>query len=336
MGNIKSRLFEYLRLLRLQTGAATASAPLIGALVMGQRDISLLVVLFIIGILYHIYGFVLNEYVDAEGDKKSSDLQKKPLVSGNILRKNARFIIIASCVCACALTIVFFPTLLPMLFLLLALALGGIYDVYGKKILGSDFILGGSFFFIGLSGASTVSYQLTSLAYVVCLLYFVQIVFNNAVEGGLKDVGHDFLAGAKTLAVRMGVKIKEERLVVTKMFMVFSYGLRIVFIVLLGLLFFQQEVDLWSNKYVLHMVIVAFLAFILFFTLYAFLTPSRFDRSRLMKLFSVHEMSSYFMLLIVLSPLFGLQITMILLLLPSVWYLVFNVVLYGKLLQPQV
>ena len=86
MSAIKTTLFEYLRLLRLQTGAATASAPLIGGLVLGQRDILHLVVLFLIGICYHIFGFVLNEYKDVEFDKQAIDLKEKQLVSGSITR----------------------------------------------------------------------------------------------------------------------------------------------------------------------------------------------------------------------------------------------------------
>ena len=336
MNSIKNRTLEYLRLFRFQTCAATASAPLIGGLVNEQREIFPLFILLLIGILYHIYGFVLNEYMDVEVDKKSLDLHKKPLVSGSIPGKYAKFIIVLSCVCACALTIVFFPTPFPILFLLLAIVLGGIYDIFGKKILGSDFILGSGFFFICLSGASTFSNDFTSITYVVCFLYFFHIVFNNAVEGGLKDVYHDHLAGAKTLAVQMGVKIREGRPVVTKMFMAFAYGIRIIFIGLIFLLIFQQEPNLWFDRYIFQISIVIFLTVILFVTLYKFLHISTFDRSMLKKLFSTHEITSYFMLLIALSPMFGLWITLFLILFPSVWYLVFNGILYGTLLQPRV
>ena len=334
MNNIKNRTLEYLRLFRFQTCAATASAPLIGGLVNEQREIFPLFILLLIGILYHIYGFVLNEYIDVEVDKKSLDLHKKPLVSGSIPGKYAKFIIVLSCVCACALTIIFFPTPFPIVFLLLAIVLGGIYDIFGKKILGSDFILGGGFFFICLSGASTFSNDFTSITYVVCFLYFFHIIFNNAVEGGLKDVYHDHLAGAKTSATRMGVQVKEGRPTVTKTFMAFAYSIRFIFIGLIFLLIFQQEPNLWFDRYIFQIILVIFLTVIIFVTLYKFLHISTFDRSMLKKLFSTHEISSYFMLLIALSPMFGLWITVFLILLPSIWYLMFNGILYGTLLQP--
>lgn len=77
--SVKNEMLEYFRLLRIHSGAGTASILLIGTLIMGQRDSSLLLIIFLIGILGHIYGFVLNDYVDIEVDKKSLDLEKKPL-----------------------------------------------------------------------------------------------------------------------------------------------------------------------------------------------------------------------------------------------------------------
>jgi 4-hydroxybenzoate polyprenyltransferase len=336
MGNTKNRILEHLRLLRLQTAAATASAPLIGGLVMNQRDPFLLFVLFLTGILYHIFGFVLNEYIDIEADKKSDDLKEKPLVSGSITKKHALFIVVLSCICACALIVFTFQSVFPLSFFISALLLGGIYDVYGKKIHGSDFVLAGGFFFLCLTGASTTSTSFTTLVYIICLLYYFQIVFNNAIEGGLKDINHDTLGGVKNLAARMGVNIRLGKLHVTKSFALFAFCLRIVFIALLVLLGLQMKPSFWSEDYIFNIVIVFFLVVVLFATLYKFLQCSKFDREKMKKLFSVHEMTSYFMILVVLLPILGLQITAILLLLPVVWYLMFNIVLYGNLLQPQI
>jgi len=70
-------LINYLQLLRPQGAAATSATILIGSIVMGLRDIFLLFILFILGILIHVCGFVLNEYIDVVVDKKFKDLQKK-------------------------------------------------------------------------------------------------------------------------------------------------------------------------------------------------------------------------------------------------------------------
>ncbi|HUT00667.1 MAG TPA: UbiA family prenyltransferase [Candidatus Thermoplasmatota archaeon] len=335
--NRKNRILEYLRLPRIQTAAVTAVTPIVGSLVMGQQDIVHLLVLFLIGFLYHIYGFVLNEYVDVEVDRKSRDLQKKPLISNIIPKGYALFISLLSGACSCLLTLYFFPSVLPLLFLLFAILLGGIYDVYGKKIPGSDFILGLGFFFMCLMGASTVSHEFTTVTYIVCCIYFVHIVFNNAVEGGLKDVDHDTIGSAKTLATRMGVTVQNNRLKVTKTFAVFSISIKIIFIGLIVSLWLQPEIrGSLSYNHAIQITLIVFFASAIAFTMYKFLHSSTFDRPRLKRLFSVHEISSYFILILSLYSLIGVSSTIFLIFFPFIWFILFNVILYGKLLQPQV
>jgi len=336
MNQTINRILEYLRLFRFQTSAATATAPLISALVNGQRNIFLLFILLMIGILYHIYGFVLNEYIDIEVDRKSLDLYKKPLVSGSIPKNYAKSVIIISWVSACALAILFFPKPLPILFLLLSIIFGGIYDIFGKKILGSDFILGAGFFFLCLFGTSTYSNNFTIITLVICFLYFFHIIFNNAIEGGLKDVYHDRLSGVKTTATRLGVRLKGGKPLVTKGFLVFAYVLTIIFISLIFFLIYNQDRNLWLDRYMYHIIILGLLSLILFVTLYKFLHMLKFNRSRLKRLFSAHEITSYLMLLIALSPMLGQEITASLFLIPSSCYIFSNIILYKTILQPLV
>lgn len=333
---MKNSLLEYLRLIRIQTSAATASAPLLGGLIAGQHEIIPLFILLIIGIIYHIYGFVLNEYIDVQVDKKSKDLHDKPLVSGSIPIAHAKFIVIFSSAASCIITIIFFKEVLSILFLLIAIILGGVYDVYGKKIVGSDFVLGAGFFFLCIFGASTYTSNFTIIIYLVGFAYFFHIVFNNAVEGGLKDVDHDFLAGAKTTATRLGVKVKEKRLIVTRAFQGFSVTMTIIFLALVFLILYFQDFNFLSGKYLLQIIIVLVLTLILFISLFKFLSSGEFNRPRLKRLFSVHEMTSYFMLILALSTTLFKEVTIFLLLFPFTWYLIFNLILYKKLLQPRV
>jgi len=335
--NLMNNIIGYLQLIRLQTAGTTALTPVIGGLIMGQNDIFLLFILFLIGFLYHVYGFVLNEYIDIDVDKKSADLKKKPLISGIIPKRNALFISVFSAIFACFITIFFFPTSFPILFLIFALFLGGIYDNFGKKIPGLDFVLGLGFFFLCLMGSSTITYDFTTLTYIVCFIYFIHIAFNNSVEGGLKDVDHDYLAGAKTLATIMSVSVKNRNLKITKKFIVFSYFLKLIFICLVVLLCIQPEINLFIyEKNIFYIVLFFFFIIITFFTMYRFLFMSIFDRSRLKRLFSLHEMSSYFLLIISLSLLIELIPTLILIFFPFIWYILSNFILYRKLLQPQV
>jgi len=334
MGSIKRNVISYLQLFRLQTAAVTAITPVIGGLLMNQREPLPLLVLFLVGLLYHVFGFVLNEYIDIEVDKKSADLKKKPLVSGVITKSTALSIVIISSVSACTL-LALFQSALPLILFLLALSLGALYDIYGKKMPGFDFVLAGGFSFLCIAGASTVSFSFSLLVYLVCLLYFFHIVFNNAVEGGLKDIDHDALGGAKTIATRMGVHIHNGVLQTTLLFRVFAYSIQLAFFGTLIILGMQPELALLGGSIFLPFITVL-LGLVVFATSYLFMCPRPFHRGQLKRLFSIHEMASYFLVLVVLSPFFGLLVTLTLILIPTCWYLALNVILYGKLLQPQV
>ena len=173
---IKDKILEYLRLLRIHSSASTASLLFLGALVMGQRDPFLLLTVFFIGILGHFFGFVLNDYIDIEIDKESLELKKKPLVSGNIPKEHALIIVFLTGFFSYFLTIIFFPSLLSIILLTTAAILGIIYNVFGKKIPGLDFIASGSLALFFLFGASTVSAQFTYIIYIVGLALFFDFI----------------------------------------------------------------------------------------------------------------------------------------------------------------
>lgn len=332
----KINFIEYLRLLRPQGASATAAAILIGSLIMGLRDPFLLSILFIIGVLSHIFVFVLNDFADIKVDKESKDLQNKPLISGAIPKSSAILIFVSAGLSTYVLTIIFFQSVYPLLFLSLAFLLAVIYNLFGKKLPVSDGFIAGACLFICLFGASTVSIQFTNLIFIVAFSCFFHIMFNNAVEGGLKDVDHDFLAGAKTTAIRLGVSVKDRKLRVPKKFSVFSYTTKLVYVGLVILVGFQPEIKLWQSDNYMIQIIVVIIIFILFASLYKFWHPPEFNRSRLIKLFAVHEIFAYFIGPIVLIPLIGYWFAFLLLAIPLFWFILVNVILYGKPLQPMV
>jgi 4-hydroxybenzoate polyprenyltransferase len=332
----KQILLNYFRLIRPQGAVSTAVVIIIGYLIMmGSHNLINLFILFIIGVLGHIFGFVLNEYIDIRIDEKSRYLKEKPLVSGAITKNHALFIALVSCVCAYILTIIFFWSLFPLIFLSLAFLSGIIYDTLGKKILGSDVFIGGSAFFGCLFGASIVSIHFTNLVYIISLSTFIFIVFCNAVVGGLKDADHDSLAGAKTTATRMGVKVENGKMLITKKFKVFAYALDLAFIILIILAVFQPEISLWQSDQYIILIIMIILMFIVLATLYKFLNLPNFERPRLYRLFLLNGTASYLLVPLVILPIIGLNFMLVLLVLPTAWLLICNLILYGKPVQPQ-
>ena len=334
--SLKNKILEYFRLMRPQGAAQTASILFLGSLIMGLRDLTLLFILFIIGFMSHIHGFVLNDYADIEVDKRSYELEKKPLVSGLISKKHALAIVIITACIGYALTIVFFFSIPALLLLSIAAILSGIYNFYGKKILGSEFIISAGLAVFCLFGASTVSIHFTNIVYIISLILFVEGIFIHVVEGGLKDVDHDYLAKAKTLPTMMGVRVKGGKLILTNKFTAVAYILKITFFVLIILLGFQSEINLWfSDQYIL-LAIVILLMILVILTFYKFLYIPTFDRSKMKKLYAALNAATLALIFVMLLPIIEIEFILLLLLLPITWYTCFNFVLYGKPLQPRV
>jgi len=322
--------------MRFHAGISEVLFFIFGALIVGQRDPFLLSIVFIIGLLYHIYGHVLNDYADIEVDRQSSELTNKPLVSGVIPKENALIITIASIVAIYIFTSVYFPYLSTLLFITLAIILGAVYNLYGKSIPGiSDLVMATFYMLSFFYGASTFlpSFTYTNLIYIAGALIFVSVAFANIVEAGLKDVDHDHLSGAKTLAIVMGVKVKDGKLVATRMYKTLAYGLLTICFILLILMLYQPEINFFDYNYIL-LLLVAILITATIVGCYKILNLQAFSRSKVKKLYFLINTGVGVLFVICLYPLLGPIISLILLVIPPIWYTVFSKVLYGKSTQP--
>jgi 4-hydroxybenzoate polyprenyltransferase len=337
----RSRPSEYLKLFRLQTGATTALAPIIGYLVIAAQTgyqivLTELALLFIIGILMHIFVFVLNEYIDLDVDRLAPDLAKKPLVSGTITPNAALAAAFIALIISYIIYFIYFFNLWALIFLTLSYEFGAIYDIKGKRFAGSDFTLALWIFFFCLFGASIVTTEFTGVLYLVAGLGFFQILFNNAVEGGLKDADHDALAGAHTLANKLGVRVIKNNLKITRTFKFSSYAIKLAHISLVVLLLFTGIFKITNLLNYLHLILIIFLIFVIFFTLHKFMNMSEFNRDKLKRIFSIHEIATFYLATIILLQLIGFVAVIFLLLFPLLWYMALNLILYGKLLVPRV
>ena len=334
-----SMILEYLRLFRFHAVSMETTIILIGALIMGQRDLLLLFIIFLIGFFGHICGYVLNDYADIEVDKISHELREKPLVSGTIPKNNALIIGFVTALISYILVIIFFPNLLTILFLGLTTVLTIVYNFLGKKIPGSDAIVAATVVVFFFMSASSLGKPLTNLVYIVGLIFFFDIIFINIVEGGLKDVDHDYLSGAKTLATVTGVKVEDGKLITTGKFLTISYTIRAIYVVMIIVLGFQPEINLWTSinypNILVAIIAIIFMIFVLFGS-YKFLSLKVFDRSKMKRLYGGINAASGILYIVMLYPILGLGITLFLLLFPVTWYTVFNTILYGKPMQPRV
>jgi 4-hydroxybenzoate polyprenyltransferase len=335
--------------------ALTALVPVLGAAVFlgdaagggleGWDLLVDLVLLFISGALFHVYGFVLNEWADVEVDRASRDLTDKPLVSGRVSHREALGLAVG---CA-ALSYV--PLALvtqePFVFLVLTASLlaGGIYDLYGKQT-PLDVVLAGSLTLLLLTGAlASGEFDPGSMRHwllFACLggLQFLQNLFQNAIEGGMKDADHDAAAGARTFAVVTGVHISKGELVMTRAFVLSAAVIKTAHALLMGATAFlilsssnlpALPLDPWG-----YIIFVGLLGGAMLATAYRFMRRAPFDRSLLKRRFASHEVITYIGAIVLFRPVLGLLPAVLLIAIPFLWFVTSNALLFRTALEPGV
>ncbi len=320
----------YLKLGRVHSAVLTGLAPVCVAAATGIA-LSLLhyLELFLIGLLFHLYLFVLNEVQDIEIDITSKNLKSKPLINGSISLRGARVVVISSCVLVLVLTVVFFFNKAVILIgiSLVAFLLGWIYDSFGKKLPHADYSLGLMLFFVGLYGGVTVITKFNPFMYLIAFLAFTQMLIQNIVAG-LKDVDHDFIAGGLSTPLRLGVRVNGERFIVSKSYITYVLLLKMIHIslTLLPFIIGWIQYELWQLYLV---VLLNSMAVIL---MIRFLTMKIFKRETIMRTIGFHEMLTFMIIPILLIGFIGNVAAIFLVVFPVLWLGVFLMILYGRLM----
>jgi 4-hydroxybenzoate polyprenyltransferase len=325
------------RLLRLPGIGALGTPALIGALTIGVFDLYSLALLFIIGALAGIFGFILNDFVDAELDRLVPELQEKPLVSGVIQRKTAVFVCALCAIFAFFLLIVLYHNqvvttnrVYAALMLVLAGVLGSIYDLYGKKLPGSDFLVSISMSFLVLLGA--LSFGLPNvITWIVFILTFNQSLHMNAVEGGIKDADHDYKMGVINLAYIAKVRVEGDKLTIPWPFKAFGLGIRFTsaFLLFTPLLFFGYHYAVWN------IVLLALATAIVLFFSIRLVMMNTWDRDKIRKYIGLQSFLRYSLVPIMLVPIIGWLAMIVLVIFPILWYIAFTPLVKEKLFKPR-
>jgi 4-hydroxybenzoate polyprenyltransferase len=329
---VGENLRQWLKLTRLQAGSATAITSVFGAILLMPRDqvdIVHLIILFTIGIMYHFWGFVLNEWADIEVDRFAKELTRKPLITGTIGKKQAFYAAWGAIIIAWALGMMIFRSFWADLAFFTAIVLGAVYDLYGKRFFGADFVLGGSIFAFTLFGALTVSTDLTLVVFLAGFLFFIQLAFQTGFTGGLKDIPHDFLAGAKTSAVYLGCRVIGKKLIITRDFRVYVIGTKTVHTAAVFIPLFLGWFTLYEPVYI-QIIPLIILVLLMWAAALKAISFREFQREKIMRLLGGHEVVSYPIVAILIMGVIGMPYAMFLLLFPILWYAAFLFIIYGR------
>ena len=263
---------EYLKLSRSFNAALTGISPVMGAIAMGQFNILILLILFIIGFLGHTFGFVFNDIIDYKIDKTSKEISDRPLISGTINLKNAwifAFISVISAFLIAILLAYYSMNFYPIILLAASALFIVLYDLISKKLPFMDIFVGLGIFFFILYGASTVAnsiYEISNIAWIICILGTLQVLFMQIVAGGMKDIENDYQKGAKTGAIKLGVRIEDKKLKISWTFKFISYLLQIANISFVFIPFFTLTlfINQPSNLKYFQWIIISLIAILMF------------------------------------------------------------------------
>jgi len=195
---------NYLELGRFFAAVNPVSAILIGALA-STVGITLIdvVLIILIGIFAHAYVESINDYCHLEEDSADPEFQYRPLVSGEITPKNALIFSISCLIITVAISMIFYPKLLSLILILLAIFFGTFYTIKGKFIPWAyDFSASIGAGFLVLYGAALAG-DITMIAVILSIIVFLVTVYGEWI-GAMKDVDIDRKFNVPTTAVRWG------------------------------------------------------------------------------------------------------------------------------------
>jgi len=329
MGTIR----EYLKLSRSFNAGLTGISPVMGAISMGEGRLLPLFLLFLVGFFGHVYGFVVNDIVDLRVDKLSSEISDRPLVSGTISKRNAWIFAIASMVLSLSIAAFLsfrYYSFFPAMLLLIASALSiTVYDFISKKYPAMDVFVGAGIFLLILYGASSVG-KPTEIAWIVVLLGTIQVLFMQFIAGGLKDAEHDYRAKARTLAIKMGVRVENKRMIVPLSFKALAYFLQaadiaIIFISLLFIFGFEKSIVQITILIPISVLMVAISV--------KLLGMKVFDRDSARQLIGLHYYTNFSLVPIMLTPINPWAALLIFV--PFGAFVLSNITLHGTFMQPK-
>ncbi len=323
---------EYLKLARLHSSVLSGVTPVLGAIAVGVFDIVVFVILFIIGICTHIFGFVFNEYMDVDIDRRAKYLSEKPLVKGTISGNAALAFAVSAVIFGYILVgylIISYSTMSLMVIMLYTFSWLsiGIYDLTSKYVRGSDLALASWTMGLCLFGGFAAGGNPNRLLFIIAGLAFIQLFIQNIIAG-LKDITQDKFGQGTTTPLRMGVTFKKNRLFVSVKFQVYIYLLKFIHMVLV----FIPFLVFWLNINFIQILIIMVFIIINFLLVNSIFTSARYQRGNLLRKIGLHEILSYSIVPVMFYGIIGILDIIFLIILPIVWLALFMRIMYGRLL----
>lgn len=346
----RTKILNWVKTSRVQTAMVTTLALWIGYITVSNLTIRSAVILGVIGLLVHLWGFTLNEVEDYQYDAEHGDLDGHPIAQGKVHAGTARYFAWMAGIAAVGVSALSPYPIAATVILVASFAPGYAYNKWSKTHWWSNMYLAMWASLMVLAGALYAGAPniLTSAAAIaVGIQIFIQVV-----EGDLKDIRAD----ERSLTEQFGVVLRPIKSNVynsvpetlpgepsecnkcnvvkyPSAFTAFVYTVKIIEVALL--LFIVSEtmrVDAPVSPIYIALLMLVGIAF--FYSL-SLLMVLRFDRDRIKRMSSVHELVSVVALGL---AVFGLQMNgaLLIIIAPIFWYLCVNYTIHSGALNPDV
>ena len=331
-GSIKS----WIKVFRLQTALVTALALWVGYVSTGQFELGDIVVLAIVGLLTHMWGFGLNEVYDYEYDVQNQKSSGHPIATGKVERVRVKYASRASMVFAIFIIWMGSDGVLPPLMLGLSVIPGFAYNKYSKVHWWSNIYLSIWAFILVMAGALYVG-EPNITTYLIAGALFIQI-FVQVIEGDIKDIE----GPESTFAGRFGTHVFNSFDVELNNYKRVKYSNTLLSTVF-TLKFIEAGlitmVGFLSVKYgsfeMFAYVGVMCIALLLFIHTLSNIFKKEYDRDRVKINSAKHELTSIAVIGISVSMV-NFVAGMIVLVAPIVWFIGINAFIHSKSLSPDI
>ena len=326
---MSNKFLEYLRMSRVYNGHVMGMILILSYLLAATlNDVPIefwkIIGLFIAGLLAHAWGAYNNDRHDLGIDRKAGYCSHKPLVSGKVGRVTAFWLETLFLFAFMAVIVVISPSMWTLGYMLAAIGIAAVYNRFNKS---SQFInIVGQFYatFVVLIGMSlVVTFDLRILF--IALAMGVNGVYLNTVEADLKDIGGDDINVPKAL----GVRVERGILVNWQRFAIYAMVLRGV----VACLVLLTVMALGMPKGILYLVL--FVALVNYGTATLFFVKMSPDREAMKPYIMIQELSAILLISIPFMYVWPF-LPLVVLVFAAAWLCVWNFVLWGKPMAPQV
>jgi 4-hydroxybenzoate polyprenyltransferase len=289
-----------------------------------QPDYKIIIGLFIAGIFSHIWGCYNNDRLDLSIDKKADYCSQKPLVSGTISIRAVKIIEFSLQIFVISLILIISPRISTLGYLFGAFSLAYLYNRYNKSNMFINIIGQMYASFVVLVGMSLVV-NFDYIIFLSAIVIGLNGIYLNIIEADLKDIKTDIVNVPKAL----GLKFKRNKAVNITKFFLLNESIKIIMYFLVFYILYLEEIGII-------VISIAFVFFIVNFIIRVSMFKQLSSNREKMKHYIVLQELTSILFISTIYVIVHPAIPVIIVLFVMMWLVIWNKILWGTYLRPQV